>query len=386
MSLADTQSNIKKYIFIAVVITGLYYIGKFTFVQGAGLYGKLFPKAEVAPESKFGVLPKLKMTSLPIEGTPTYVIETTDAKLPTFPDRIKVYPLIEPQPSLLKKDKITKLAKDLGFVENFAQLSSSDYKWIDGANRRTMLANIVTENFELATTFDKLSSAISSVATIKQEDATEMVSQFIKAQVLVDPADTDNLTYETIPTLISFGKLRETSLDPRNAKLIKVNVYRNIPRMVVNKNQLVQDGTYKIVGPNPKDSNINFYATNEGKTFKFPIINFNYWSADLENGSEYYLSPIEQVWGAVQQNKGVIAYAKLYNDDYYELPKAHEMENIQILNISLGYFESKELEPYLQPIYIFEGKFQTKAKPGELAKEGDIIIYYPAVRGDFVEQ
>jgi hypothetical protein len=382
MNLADTQIAVKKLLIGIAVLTVVYYSGKFLLIQGVGIYRKLFPVEVPIPEAKWGKLPTLKMPSVTIEGSPQYILDTVNGNLPTFQDRIKVFPIIEPSTTLLSEQGIQKLAGDLGFVGSYTKVSTSGRRWVDGTNQRTFDANTITKNFTLETTLSKLASISSSTASITDSDATGMVSTFIKSKTLMNSTDIDNLYTSTLSVQIILGNLREIKPVPTPPKIIKVDVYRNLLYSPATTNRKAT--IYKIIGPNPKDSLINFYVTNNSNIFKFPTINFTYWEVNYKDGSEYYLSNISTVWQAIQQNQGIIAYARTKSGDFFVSQNNIAIGKVEIRDIYLAYYEPKELSKYLQPIYVFEGQFETKAQLGKLSEQGEIVIYFPAVRGDFV--
>jgi len=382
MNLADTQIAVKKLLIGIAVLTVVYYSGKFLLIQGVGIYRKLFPVEVPIPEAKWGKLPTLKMTSVTIDGSPQYTLDTVSGNLPAFTDRIKVFPIIEPSTTLLSEQGIQKLAGDLGFTGSYTKVSTSGRRWVDGTNERTFDADTITKNFTLETPSSKIASISSSTASITDSDAINLVSTFIKSKTLMNSTDIDNLYTHTLLVQIILGNLREIKPVPAPPKIIKVDVYRNLVYKPAAANRKAT--TYKILGPNPKDSLINFYVTNNNNIFKFPIINFTYWDVNYNDGSEYYLSNITTVWQAIQQNQGIIAYAKTKSGDFFIPQNNIAIGKIEIRDIYLAYYEPKELAKFLQPIYVFEGQFETKAQLGKLSEQGEIIIYFPAVRGDFV--
>jgi|SRR3989344_4545111 len=370
MNLAETQEKVRKFLIIISVVTFVYYSSKFIFFESVDLYRSFNPKKKPEPLAAYGILPKLKMREVKVNGSPTYKIDTIDGNLPTFPDREDVYKVIEPTTNLLSEQQIKRLATDLSFTGNYIPLSKSEFRWIDGINNRTLTAHAVLKTFVLDTPISKVSTVIFQAPNITKEDAINMVSGFIKSKSLVNTEDANNLKYDAVSGQITLGKLTETNeLNPLT-KIVKVNVYRTI-------------SNYTVYGPNPKDSQINFYVTNQGDLFKFPKINFTYWDTNYANKSDYYLSSVSTVWEAVKAGKGIVSYAKDTKANYFELPNFITANLIEIREVSLAYYEQKELPPFIQPIYVFEGIYTYTNSTGQ-TERGDIVIYYPAVRGDFV--
>lgn len=384
MNLAETQEKVRKFLVIITIVTFAYYTSKFIFFQSVDFYRSLNPPKLPEPKVAFGILPKLKMREVRISGNPVYKLDTINGALPEFPDREDVYLITKPTTNLLSEQQIKQLATDLGFTGSYVPLSKSEFRWIDGINNRTLTAHAVKKNFSLDTPVSRISTAIFQAPQITNEDAISEVSGFIKSKSLVNSVDINNLKFDAISAQISLGKIKQTNeLNPVN-KLVKVNVHRTISKTVNGKQT-----NYIVYGPNPKDSKISFFVTNQGGVFKFPRINFTYWSTDYTLKSDYYLSSVSSVWEAVKQGKGIISYAKGQDEDYFELPNFITANTVEIREVSLAYYEEQEIsdeigfESYLQPIYVFEGIYTFTDLSGQ-SKRGDIIIYYPAVRGDFV--
>lgn len=368
MTLAETQQTVKKLILVAIIMTFLYYSGKFALTMGKKAFLAFFPPEPEPAAQIFGKLPKLSFQKIEIQGNPQYVLDTASGRLPDLPDRSYVYKINQPKPNLLSEQKIKKIAQDLGFSGDFTKLSPSQLKWVDGTTNRIFDANVVTQNFSLEIDNNRLSSVAANLPTITASDSKESVTNFLKSKSLIDQTDKDYAEFITVPTQVTLGQIKEAKLTPNQAKLMFVGMKRSVD--IVNK--------FPILGTNPKMPYVNFLVTNDRDKYKYPQIHFVYWSINYDQKSDYNLSPIKSVWDAVKNNQGVVTYLKPKDTDFYAQSVPTSINTIEIRNIYLAYYEPKELETYLQPIYVFEGQYKSAAEIG------DIVIYYPAVRGDLV--
>lgn len=377
MTLAETQHTMQKLIIVAIVGTILFYIARFGIGVAQQAYYALNPPKKPEPLANFGMLPQLKMTSKAITGVPKYNLETPNRTLPKFNDRANVYKFIEPKSSFVSEDQIKDITKKLAFTTDPIRTNPAERIWNDGIGKRVFQANVVNKNFTMTTSLSKISTIIGQSSTITTADATQTFSNFIKSTGIMQPLDIDNTQFETILTDVRVNRFVQDKISNDKAKIVKVNAYRNL-----------QEGNniYRIYSNNPNDSLINGYITNAKSPENIVQINVTYWPVDYTVRSEYYLSPINQVWDAIAQNKGVIADIKAKSDDYYDFNTTYEVETIDILDVTMGYYEPKDFTQYLQPIYIFKGVFKTKPTPGQLSKDGQITIYFPAIRGDYVTQ
>ena len=381
MNLAETQVASKKLILLAVAVTILYYLAVSGYKVGLNLWHVISPPAPIPAEAKFGPLPKMKMTSIPVQDKAEFVIDTQDGKLPAFSDRIKVYPIVQPKPNLLAEQKMKNLASTLGFSSNFIKTTASDFQWIDGITSRKMNANVATTAFDVTTDINKLGSVLSNLSTITPEDATGMVSQFLLSNSFVNSEEQAHLTFTTMSSEINLGKLRDIKVATVPPKIMKVDVLKNIVETGTDdKGKPFTIATYKILNQNLSKPKISFLVTNDPSTYQFPSINFSTWDVELSKGSEYFISPIANVWETVKAGNGIVAQVKVDGQNYYEDAKNVPLGKVFIRNVYLAYYEPNELAGYLQPVYVFEGVFEnanTKSK-------GEVTILYPAVRGDFV--
>lgn len=385
MNLTETRTFTIKVIIVVVGLITAYYTGVFIYGLGVKAYQAAFPPDPILPEAKFGRLPKLKMTSLTLNGAPTYSLATKTGSLPNIRDRIKVYKTVKPAATLLSEQNLKKTAEALFFKPEYTKLSNSDFQWVDGENQRSLIGNVVSGNYNLSSDLDKIQTALNTVGTITEKDALSKTVAFARTRNLFTKEELDTITLKSTPTIIQLNKLRDAKLVPNQTKMIKVDVFRNLPEYQKGSKTKIAK-LYRILGENPNESNISFYITNQKDLFKFPIADINLWKIDYTSGTEYFLSSVASVWDAIKENKGIIAYAKLDEADYFESYVPLDIKNIEIRTIDLAYYESKEYLEYLQPMYVFEGIFETKTKAyGELPKKGSIIIYYPAVRGDWVK-
>ena len=377
MTLAETQNTIQRCIVIAIVSTIFFYIAKFGLGVVTDIYDRINPPKKPDPVASFGMLPQLKMTTKTIKGGPKYTLETTNKTLPKFNDRANVYKFIEAKSAFSSEDQINNLTKKLGFTGDPIKPNPAERIWNDGSGRRTFQSNVVNKNFTMTTNIGKISTIIGLTSPVTTNDAKSAVSNFIKSNGIMDTADQENMQFDFVLTDVRVNKFVEDKISNGKARIVKVNVHR-----------YVKEGTnsYKIYANNAKDSLVSAYATNAKSPENFVQLNVTYWPVDYTAKSEYYLSPISQVWEAIVQGKGIIADVKAKQDDYYDFTTIYEIQSIDILTVKLGYYESKEFIPYLQPIYVFEGVFKTKPLQGQLSKEGQITLYFPAVRGDFVKQ
>lgn len=382
MNLAQTQFQIKKFIIVLGILIIVYYTGQYLLTEGIRFYHSFFPPELPPPAAQYGILPQLRMTQIEMTSNPEYVLDTSDGRLPVFPDRAKVYRLAERQPNLLSEQQVKDLAENLEFTGTFSRITASEFRWVDGRNNRVFQGDAVTKNFFLETPATRLGTLVTEVPSITEADSISQVTGFLRSRGLFSQTDLENLVFNAIPTQVAFGQIRQDRQTTGAPRLMRINVHREI----VNVDPRNNETKHRILGPNPRDSLVNFTVANHRDVFRFPIINFTYWEVDYEESSEYYIANINEVWNAVTQNRGIVSYLNTESGDFYNPITTPSISRIEIRNIEIAYYESGEYTQFLQPIYVFEGQIVTQSTPGNPSESGEIVIYFPAVRGDFVAQ
>ena len=80
----------------------------------------------------------------------------------------------------------------------------------------------------------------------------------------------------------------------------------------------------------------------------------------------------------VTENKAVVVNVTPRNANPFGTYAPVTVEKILIDNIYLAYYETSKFQTYLQPIYVFSGKYTTRGTEG-----GSITLYFPAVTGEW---
>jgi hypothetical protein len=103
---------------------------------------------------------------------------------------------------------------------------------------------------------------------------------------------------------------------------------------------------------------------------------------DFDVIATYPLVPVNQVWSEVSKGNGVISSVVPNGLSPFADYRPVRVDRILINKIYLAYFEDLSYDqPYLQPIYVFEGNYTSSGGGG-----GSIHIYYPAVSGQYIKR
>lgn len=122
-----------------------------------------------------------------------------------------------------------------------------------------------------------------------------------------------------------------------------------------------------IVDQNPQMSLAKAWLDKSGKIIKFE------WKNPIEtiaDGNEYRLKNLSEIEKTLL-SEGKIA---LIDDGDLTAPRSESLTSINILNYTLAYFLSPDLEKLVQPIFVFEGNYKKDNQKGR------VVIYLPALK------
>ncbi len=330
----------------------------------ANLYLTLNPPPEPPPTAGFGELPKLNLSSIEVEGSPAYLLETPTGQLPTFDNRIEVVAMASVQPTLLGEEKARQLAEDLDFGgQGSLSGDRQTLTFQDKIDKRTLAVNVVTQNFTLSTDLGRIASlslgkALSGPDAIKETQGTLNSLGLLKFGF-----DTGNqtATFKAVKnsTATEAGSTSE-------AHFTEVNFFRSLTE--------VASQSYPIIPVSPKTGLIRVWVTSGLKPDILNTLTITYNAQQVEiDKSKTETYPLENVataWESVKQGSGT-AYVGV----------SGQINSISVTNISIAYFDDAQHQEYLQPIYVFSGV----AKNAN-GKEGEFFAYTPAVSENWISE
>lgn len=366
MSLTEMSHFVRRAIVLTIIFFILLIVGNISIKIGRAVYLARYPKKDL-PTATFGKLPKLNIPSLALEeqSTPEYFLETVTGGLPNLGELAYVYKLKEKKYSLLSEDKTRELAKSLGFKSEPKSLSSTEFFWSNAKEGRTLNANVITGNFRLETDLNILSDSLIGGAAPSHDEAVRLSGSILK-NLTPDYSEGEK---ETTLVKIKNGTLSQ-ALSLAEAVAGKVDYFRAIENI-------------PILGPNPKAGLIQVYVTKsaESQIQRFPIIYFTNWEIEKSKNATYPLITVSAAYNAVVNGRANIVHLKKDTDDPFTSYSPFSLRNITINNIFLGYFDSLNFQKFLQPIYVFQGRFVASDGNG-----GEYIAYYPAIAKEWLEE
>lgn len=344
MTLTQTAILTKQVIIISIIALILSISGFIGYNIWHAYYLAHLPPVEEKPDIKFGLLPSPDFPKGNVSTSNfTYSLDTTTGGLPKigvdsgFEKIIKVYFVTQTLATLLSPDKSQTLAEKFDIVSPPEILTETEYRFSD--INKNLLINLDTGNFSYNN---------ESTLSAKQmlDDDNKLVSDFKQI-------------------LSGFGLLKEDLVKSRSRIIfLRIAVDQFIPTELKSEAQAVQISLWpapfdkkSIFTPDFNTALINAVVVNSAdKMDNYRSLNFSYYSIDTSTFATYPAKTPEKAFEDLKNNKGTIVIEPTS-------PK------VSITSISSGYYLSNNYNPYLQPIYIFEGP--------------SFVAYVSAIREDF---
>lgn len=374
MKLTQVAKLAQRAVKLLLLLMFIYYLSVvFLIPTGKKIYLKMFPPKDL-PNPIYGQLDPLVFEPKSIiTSEPEYVLNTTNAKLPMdIPNRIVIYKFKPTSVSYGDGRSAQKDAEYLGYTDDelITDLKGDTYKWRDSTTGGSLEIQIHDKNLLLEIPLNtKLSQLTAGYSTRSEPiaDATSLLKAINRLQ---------DTYYIRGTQKVLFGKILNKEIidiaNPREGYLARVDFFRSIKIPNWTKD-------IPIVGPEARKGLLHIYLTKgsiaAGRTTIPLKIQAHYWEIDASDYSATYpIIPVDTAWTEVSNNKGIISYIKPKGANSFQEPKSTRVDKILINNIYLAFYETSTWQPYLQPIYVFEGNFTSQGQ-----EDGEIVVYYPAI-------
>jgi hypothetical protein len=372
MNLTDTAVLVKKALKILLLVVTVYYVILLFVEPGVKDFFKKMFARRIPPNPVYGQLDPLEFVVKPItEGRPKYILNTKNARLPTnIPEKVVVYKFKENAYSYLAGKNAVEHAKTLGFLESdlTTDLKGNIYKWRSIKTGGILEIQIETGELKLSTNLIGKSKDF-ALGTINQDSA----KKFAKDKLLSINRFDDGL-YPSGSAIARLGRFAQAGLvettDTREAQIARVDFFRSI-------------NNYPILGPDPTKGLLHLYIRNpSGYTpLNNPIVETYLWTINPDDRATYPIISVGEAWKAVTEGNGVVANVTPKGANPFVPYTPTKVESILVDNIFLAYYDTPKPQKFLQPIYVFDGKYTTRG-----SEDGYITIYFPAITRENTKQ
>ena len=329
-SLNNASYWTKKVLLFTGITVAAFIVLRFVISSGTSVWRKYFPPPPPPADEKYGTLSPISFENEGVKGNFEYSIETSDGTLGKFTTVARVYPIERPVETLTSLTRAKGKAQSLGFDGDPSKISSNVFRWRQEG--RSLDMDVQNDNFMIRTDSDILNS----YSSLSEKNALDFSLSFLKK--LSTPAG--DFTSENaqvkyyIP--VEGGDLMETS-SKGDAKTSIVSFRRSVLDV------------YNVDTPVVEEDDLRFLVSigsSSGPTRDSIAsdVNFYYWKI---NTADFGIYPIKSVAQALEELKAGKANI---------VKKISSTTKIDIGKISLEYFLNKNLQEYLQPVYVFEGE------------------------------
>lgn len=300
----------------------------YIFVQGGTLFRNIFfPKPPPAPLQGLGKLPHIRFPSPGTSGV-QFTVNTVDGKLPILPDRVNVYKLTSPEPNLLALETAKQTVDSANFVDNQTKITDTLYQWTQSRTGAILRYDIVTKNFTITSNY--LTNPL--LSTQNQMPSEDQIKSDVMGFLQTMEANTKDIDKE---------KTKVEYLQNNNGILVPA---QNLGSARYARVTLAQQNVDEIpiIYDAPTESILTFIVSYPENNFQVLDGQFYHHEPDLTQKSDY---PIKSATQALEDLKKGEAY--MLN------PK--NLTNVDITNVELKYYLSRESKDFLLPIIVFSG-------------------------------
>lgn len=323
MTLAQTAILTKRaitgFIILSILGTSIFIGYKIWYAS----YITSLPPIEEIPDTKFGILPPVDFPTTKVSSANfTYSLDTTTGGLPSFEKITKVYFMPKPTATFLAPEKSQALAEKFNIQTAPQILSETKYVYQEAdrilsvdvdsgnftyTNNATPSANFLDEDQKLLEDFnrflsrmgifkDELNSGRNKINLLKyvgdQFLPTQSRSEAQAAQIYLWPADLDK---------------KQIITENFDQALIRAEILNSASELV----------------------NIR-------------SLNFTFWPIDTSTFATYPLKSSDKAYQELKSGQGTVIMEPLSKE-------------ISITTVSLAYYQPTNYNPYLQPVFVFEG-------------------------------
>lgn len=316
------------------------------------------PEPPPPPTVGFGVIsaPKFPKPEEAVKPT-SYRLETASGSLPDFPDRMTVFEMPQPETSLLADQQAKDFAKRAGFQASPQVMGSRLYRWTKNKPMQTTFdLDIVNYHFELTTDFLSRPELLVDTSFPTNFEAVNQVKSYLSSIDLV-PSDVATASGEITPLKSLGGKLSK-AVSLSDADFLRIDL-----------NRTPIDSQYRMFTNNGYQGTVAAIISGTGRGRESIVdLKYNYNRVDYYSAETYPIITAMNAWQILQAGEGYIVNTKDMVGN-----QVAPSDTATIRTVQLGYYDSFEEQPYLQPIYVFEG-------------DNDFIGYVPAITPQFLEK
>lgn len=305
------------------------------------------PPPPTLPTVGFGPLPPMQFETQDRGNGLSYKLEIKEGVLPDLGQLFPVYFIKKDSPNLLAKQNAQQLAAQLEFVSEPFEEVSSVYRFVDPMLPRTLTVNPAAKTINLSYDIVVDTSILASGPIDPIKAVQSMIESLNKMEVL--PATIDSETYKYSYLNFENNTLTETQNSP-DIKAIRIDLFKK------------PIGETPVVMPGFNKSMIYaIYTGNKDIKKRYIELHAQSFEPDLEASETYPIISSQEAYEQLQKGNG------------YVVSRGTPSNPVIIRRVYLAYAEPFTYQPYLQPVFVFEG-------------DGNFAAYVPAITAEWISQ
>ncbi|MBI3485933.1 hypothetical protein HY025_03205 [Candidatus Daviesbacteria bacterium] len=302
------------------------------------VYLPSIPPVEIKADLKFGILPKPDFFESSASATNfSYVLDTPTGDLPeNLPKIMTVFYAPARSITLLDPDRSNDLAKRMGFTNGPGVISPTQFKYSDESGGE-LIIDLNSGNFKFKKSTTEESFANIAGTLPSTDDIAKNFKDFLTTNGLIKP-QLQQGAYKAFYNQDSQRKSYSATVSLWPNDLDK----------------------FPIVTSLSKTGLIRATVVNARKDIdRYLSLTYINWSIDDKTTATYPIKTALQAFGDLKNGLGVLVLT----------PNTGQ---VSIRSVYLGYFETDNYNPYIEPVFVFEGK--------------DFVAYVPAIVSDYLER
>lgn len=319
----DTR-NLLKLLGITVVVGIMFFL----LFQGlVAVKNIIAPPPPPPPENKFGsTLPRVNFPIKTFDNL-TYGINTVSATLPQGPDRVKIYKMVTSSPDINALEIARRTLANADFTLSERRVTDTVFSWQNEKGEQ-ILYDIYTKNFTISSNYLQNASTFENIGNRKEIVRLAVIS-FLDS-LSVDKTDINLQNASFTFYRIENRRLMQTE-NQAQAQIVHVSLFQN------------DVDNIKINYPQNSESIMNFYVGIVKNNPQIVAGAFTHRVVDTSVSSTYLIKTVS------------LAFDDLKKGNAYMVANNPDETSVNITDVTLGYYIGTLAQPYLVPIFIFEG-------------------------------
>lgn len=291
------------------------------------------------PTVAFGKLPPLTFPDSIINETFTYTVNTISGTLPTFPDRVTIYKTVSPAITLSNVRNARTKVEKIGF-ENTGEnqyfeevLTPTSYKWQKVTNGllRGITMNTDTYDFKLNSTYRTYPPILNQSFISDDKRIKELAEKLLK-DMSYDISDINMDNAKILPFKLGKGGALVPAESVSATQIFRLNLFQN----AINE--------LPVFYPAHPNSSLYFLIMARSNDAD-DVLEANFFHQSIATDSATYsIKTSDEAFEDLKRGKGYIS-------NYFGTER-----NIEITDMTLGYFFSDVRQGYTLPVVLFQGK------------------------------